>query len=141
MEPLSPQISPHKKQDSTLTPVYIPEDRRAIYDEMFGMYDLDSSGLIDAAEEVRGLMVNLWFKTMAESEAVASGESGRVVEGYTKQLIADIENGRAFDKEGWAEWFETNVYLVHNRAALQPYHKQHREAVLQSMQKIDEIDL
>jgi len=84
-----------------------------LYQQMFLMYDLDNSGLIDTDEEIQGLFMNLWFKCLAKGEfnCANPSETGAKYMETLKHVISDGNLG--FTEDEWAHWFESNVYLEH----------------------------
>ena len=119
LTPLSPK-KPEVGIEMLPFDLSIPPERKASYNELFDMYDLDGSGLIDDVEEIRGLMMNTWFKIMAGSEVVAGGDSGSIVSAHTEELIHAIEAGTTFTPDQWAEWFEDNVFQQYRNGSVKP---------------------
>ena len=92
-------------------PIIIPEEREAMYDKLFLVYDLDESGLIDSHEEIHALFTNTWFKCRSDSDIHLPASQASQ---YMATLDQVLVNGhRGFTQHEWAQWFESNVYLQH----------------------------
>ena len=91
--------------------IIIPEEREAMYDQLFLVYDLDESGLIDSHEEIHALFTNTWFKCRSDSDIHLPASQASQ---YMATLDQVLVNGhRGFTQHEWAQWFESNVYLQH----------------------------
>ena len=89
--------------------VMIPTERETLYDQSFGMYDLDCSGLVDSEPEIRDLFMCLWLKC---PKAMQTSNATNTAENHIQYLMKVLESRRSgFTKDEWFQWFECNVYL------------------------------